>query len=691
VLIWIFALIFIGAAFSEESKGDLFADLEIVKQVDLEIQDQLPLYYNHFLMGGYFSTPSARMSPAGNVGIGVGKIASDSLYGINLQVFDRLELSVNYRDFAISKNNTERIGNIKWGLLLPQDGLPNFPAIVIGMDDFLGANCYDSPFVVATKQFLAIHLEASLGYGWKNREGLFGGVVWSPWRKQEVFFLNNLSFLAEYDSIKNRFNWGLSFLGWNALQLSLNTFNGREISGSATVRYPLGTTKGFLPKVEDPKIYSTPIDIEPLGSLRTETQLAQELAYGFNDQGLSLYTVYLTYNQQHQKMLWMKVVNNRYRNETDVRVRIENFLASVLPSDVEEAVVVVEADGLPVNSYRFLRSNLYRYRRGLIDDFEMHTLSPMREAEEPPNIYDRALLFQRRKEIWTFTVRPRVLTFFGSSTGKFKYNLSVIAAPEGYLFDEIYYKTQVAYSLAATPFHENLCSPNPSQLLNVRTDTLRYYRANQFSLEQAFLQKGWQLKKGWFTRVALGYFEAAYGGVAAEALYYPVNSSWAIGFHGAGLLKRRYKGLAFTHKVQKFKGNIPEQEHFIGSQYFMDFYYNLDSLKVDLKVSVGQFLAKDLGARIEVGRTFSSGLKFSVWATFTNGHDVINGSVYYDKGFCFAMPLDFFLKQSSRTFIGNSISAWLRDVGAQVMTGKPLFTTISEERYSEGVCGCYSQ
>ena len=97
-------------------------------------------------------------------------------------------------------------------------------------------------------------------------------------------------------------------------------------------------------------------------------------------------------------------------------------------------------------------------------------------------------------------------------------------------------------------------------------------------------------------------------------------------------------------------------------------------------MTIGQFLAKDKGARIEAARTFPSGVKFSLWCTVTNGHDKVNGKTYYDKGFAFSLPLDLFLRQSSRTFIGYALSAWLRDVGAQASTGKTLFQPLSEER-----------
>lgn len=684
---FLFFIIVVSTLRGDEPPHDLFSDLELVQEIDKEIQDTLPFYYNYHLIGGYFNMPSSRMAQTGTVGMGVSKTFPHLLYGVNLQVFSRLELSVNYRNFMISRNNTERVGNIKLGVLLPEDGLPYLPSLSIGLNDFLGVHCLNTPYVVATKQWLRANLELSLGYGWKQMNGLFGGLTWSPLRNQNVLFLKDIAFSAEYDALLQRINWGFNYLGGDFFQASVSTFKANDVAGSVSIRYPLGTTKGFLPKTSDPRLYFTPVDTEPLGHLRSEKEFAQELAYGLSDQGLDLFTLYLFRNGE-SKILWMKVVNNRYRSENDVRIRIQHLLASLLPHDVDAVEVVVEADALPINSYRFRKEDLYRYRLGLTSEMELQTLSPMREALPPPGYYDRALLFQRRREIWTFTARPRLLTFFGSRTGKFKYNIAAMAAPEGYLFNEVYYRVQLAYTLLRSPFDSCPCGPNPSQLPNVRTDTLRYYDSRYPALEQAFLQKSWNLSKGWFARIATGYFEIAYGGVSAEVLYYPVNSSWAIGFQGATVGKRKYQGLGFTRTVRKYCGCNPAYVDFLGQQYLLDFYYNFNPLKMDFKVTAGRFLAKDWGARFEAGRTFASGLRFSVWATFTNGNDVVNCKRYYDKGFAFCMPLDWFLKQSSRTFIGNSIAAWLRDVGAQAATGKPLYTTLSEERYSEGICEC---
>ncbi|MBI3236243.1 MAG: YjbH domain-containing protein, partial [Chlamydiales bacterium] len=222
------------------------------------------------------------------------------------------------------------------------------------------------------------------------------------------------------------------------------------------------------------------------------------------------------------------------------------------------------------------------------------------------------------------------------------------AYPEGYLFDEIYYRFTISYALTSSM--TGLGSPdrgNPSALPNVRTDTMKYYQAGSFSMEQAFLQKSFSFKKGWFYRVALGYFEPAYGGAATELLYYPAGSNWAIGFEFAAVMKRHYHGVLFSKKIRESHHGQITHVPFFGIQYFLDLYYDFKPLHMDLIISAGQFLAKDKGARFEVGRYFKSGLRFALWYTLTNGHDHVHGRTYHDKGFIFNMPFDMFLKKSS--------------------------------------------
>jgi hypothetical protein len=693
--------------FDDSPTDQLFRDLETVRIIDKEIHDRLPLVINYNLQGGYFNMPSARTFDAGMFGFGFAYVPPYHIWSLGFQFFDHIETTGNYwiyRDMLDGTfghlgfgDSAERAANIKFILLRKEDGFPLIPDFALGWNDFLGTCRFNSFYVAATQEFLSYNFEATLGWGHGRIHGFYGGLAWTPFRHSEYFW-KNLTLAAEYDAnnykkhsnehpngrnVKNRVNAGLQFKLWDIFRLSASTLRGNDWAASVALNYNLGNSKGFCPKIYDPEPYSAPVDTQPIGILRSRQELAQEFAYAFQEQGFDLYTLYLIPCENGKDRLWMKIVNVRYREEEDVRSRIEYVLAALTPSNISMVTVVTEAEGVPIHEYRFRVEDLRRYAEGKLSENEFRIIAATKEVSRKPRKYDSALLYQRRKRIWLLTFRPWFRSYLGSSRGKFKYEVGFALNPEGYLFDEIYYNICGTYTAKSSVMDlDSKDFLNPSRIINVRTDSILYNQSNSFHLEQAYIQKSWNIGKGWFSRLGLGYFEMAYAGGALEALYYPVQTNWAIGFSTAALLKRGYYGVGFQHKIRKFTSNGYIYVPYVGFQYFVDFYYQFRPFSLDFKVSAGQFLARDKGIRVEGGRTFRSGLRVGLWYTLTNAGDVVNGSRYYDKGFSITMPLDFFLRKSSRTRIGYSMSAWLRDCGAISATGKQLYPTLFWERYN---------
>jgi len=695
---------------SQEEVEELFKNLSLVKTVDPAFREKLPLSYNYSLIAGYFAMPSARMPEVGNLALGFAKATPYDIYSLNFQMFSHIELVGNYRVFkGVTESgfghlgfgdDTDRTASIKIALHQQGQGFKYLPNIALGFEDFYGSRRFYSFYICATQELLDYHLELTLGYGKGRMKGFYGGIAWTPFRRSPLKFLNSLSLIAEYDAnnykhhanehpdgrrVKTPINIGFALNLFDFLQLKMSSLRGESIAASAVVYYNIGNSKGFFAKVNNPPFYTAPANIEPIGYLRTEQELAQEIAYAFSQQGLNLYTLYLIENTQGEKTLWLKVINTRYREELQVRDRVQHLLSTLMPADIVTTTVVVEADGVPTQAYFFRTEDLKKFREGLIGEHELQTLSPMIEGSHTPQ-GKGVLLYKRKKDIWTFMLRPRLITFFGSTTGKIKYTAGFIGGAEGYVFEDTYYKIQAAYNISSSLYKlQGIDAYNLSHQLIVRSDNVKYYQGQSVSLEQAYIQKGYNLGNGWFTRCALGYFEPAYGGLALESLYYPVNSSWAFGVEAAGVLKRNYHGIGFTTKTRKFnQENILKEVPFIGYQYFFDLYYEYRPWNLDFKVMVGQFLARDKGARFELSRYYPSGMRFSIWYTLTNGKDIVNGKIYHDKGIAFLIPLDFFLKKSSRAMLGYAMSAWLRDVGATAATGKKLYHTVQTERQNIG-------
>lgn len=696
----------------DQTTERLFRDLEIVREIDEKLQDSLPVLINYQLQGGYFSMPSARTYRAGVLGTSYAYLPPYQLWSLGIQFFDHIEATGNYWVYQGILENTfghlgfgddaERAANLKLLVLRESDGFDFLPNIAIGWNDFMGSCRFSSFYAVATKQFLEANLEATLGWGEGRIKGVFGALAWSPFRHFDCF-ASSFSFVAEYDAnnyrhhraehpkgrgIKSRINVGVQADLWDLFRLSASTIRGEDWAASIAFRYNWGSSKGLFPKFDDPAPYKAPINTQPIGFLRSQKQLAQELAYALKDQGLDLFRLFSIPEPKGFDRLWMKVINVRYREENEVRSRLAHILSHLIPINISSVTVVMEADGIPTQEYRFRKEELKRYREGKIAEPEFRVVAPLKEASSNPSVYEGTLLFQRRKPTWLLTFRPWMRSFFGSSRGKFKYELGVGLGPEGYLFDEIYYTLWGTYTVASST--QNLCDwdrLNPSKILNVRSDSIRYNQGHSLHLEQAFLQKSWNLGSGWFSRIALGYFEMAYAGFSWETLYYPVQSNWAIGVEISPVWKRSYFGVGFQHKVRKWTDDGCTYFPYTGFQYFAEFYYQYKPLELDFRLSAGQFLARDKGIRIEGGRTFESGLRLGLWYTLTNAGDVVNGQRYYDKGFSITMPLDIFMNKSSRTRIGTAMSAWLRDCGARAATGKQLYPTLYWERFNGKTAG----
>jgi len=688
--------------------SNLFSDLALVEEIDREVADQLPYFYNSSMMVGYFTMPSARFPSCGDLAFGATSISPYYVFGANFAPFSRIELAGNYRIFrGVEESNfgaegfgddADRIGNVKFGILVPEDQIPYFPSIAFGLDDFIGTKRFGSQYVVATKTWESYGFELSLGWGRGRINGLFGGAAWTPFRCLETPVLKDLTLFAEYDandykkhrtehadgrSVKSRVNGGLSYLFKDTLQLTVSSVRGEKIGGTAAIRFPLGSSEGIFPKIDNPVPYTSPIDTEPLGPLRPDSEFICDLACSFADQGLDLYEAYVYHQPCFEKMLYLKVVNNRYRQQCEIRERLQDLLASLTPSNIACVKVVLEAEGVVSHSYTFRTCDLTAFRDCCLGSWELETLAPMSEAGCPIDPYEAACLFERKRDIWTFTFRPRMINFFGSTSGKFKYSLGVLSAFQGFLPGGLTYHLQASYSIYSSMHGlQSRDRLNPSPLIQVRSDTVRYYQGGRVRLEEAFLQKSWGFGRGFFFRLAGGYFEPAYGGGATELLLYPVSSNWAVGAQVATVWKREYQGLGFTGTVPKFndRGETVE-ESYLGLQYFLDVYYQFKPLDLLFEVKAGQFLAKDKGVRVQATRYFPSGARFSLWVTVTDAKDAINGRRYYDKGFAFTIPFDLFLKKSSRTLLSYGMSAWLRDVGAIAETGVPLYNTLFEERY----------
>lgn len=684
----------------------LMDDLMIVEYWDRRLTERLPVHYNNLLQGGYINMPSARMGDEGEVSLGYSWVPPYHNWNARCQFLNNLEMTLNYRVFRGIKDPvlsqygygdfSDKGANLKFALFKPEDSDYKLPGLAIGLDDFIGTCAFKSRYIVATKVFLDSSIEASLGWGEWRIKGFFGGISWMPFRKSSNRLLSGLTLMAEYDAIdyKNNkrephpkgrtqrtpINLGLQYRLWDYFDFSASYIRGEAFAFGASAYYNLGNTQGFVPKIDNPLPYRSPVNTEPLGCLRPEELMIQELILAFRKQGIFILKSSMTYDDEGQKVLYLNVYNDIYRLESCLRERLDNLLAYLIPEDIDKVVVILLSEGFPIQEYRYCMDFVRRYGAHKMCTQELRILTPRCEVNEPKD-YCARLLYEQDRNLFCFTLLPDLRTYFGSSKGKFKFTLGATVGFDGFIYYDLYYSFKAScLAFSDVGDIQGIDRLNPSQLINVRTDLPLYLKQRSVTFPELYLRKVWNTGRGTYFKLAGGYFEIEYAGTAAEFLYYPVNGNLALSFEGALLKKRTHKGLGLTDRIRKYHGFHKTYVPFIGTQYFVNLYYDWKKINTEFRIKAGQFLAKDYGVRYEVSRYFDSGMRITFWYTHTNGHDKLNGQTYYDKGAMISLPLDLFYTCCSRKRWNYGMSAWLRDVGVAAYTGGELYYLINDQR-----------
>ncbi len=684
---------------------ELMRDLAAVNAWEAKARDRLPASYNGYMQTGYFVMPSARMTPSGTLGIGYAHLTPYQVWSARTQLYSRLEVAFNYRIFNGILDGTmgssgfgdyaDKGISAKFALLLPEDTDFMFPGLAVGADDFLGSQMFRGQYLVATQVIRPWNVELSLGYGAERLRGLFGGFFWSPLRNRNLSFLRGLGVGAEWDSTDYRadphyqgraqsshINYGVKYNYKDVINLSASRIRGEAWALAAGLSYDFGKADGGVPKFDQEPTYRAPVNTEPVGATREVQEATEELAFAFDKQGFPLQEAWLATEEGGKKTLWLRVINYRYRYEKQVRERVTAVLAALAPSNLNTILVVIESEALSCQQYRFDVEQLRRYSDRKMSDLELALVSPLQEPTAPPEM-NAMEVYKARKPWWMIDVDPLLYNFWGSSTGKYKYVAGVMAGVDGYLPRDIYYNVNLVYYAGTnTQTMNNFDILNPSQIINVRSDSAAYFSNTMVNIDTAYLQKSWGIGQSWYTRAALGYFEIAYAGAAMELLHYPVNSPIAFGLEAAVFRKRNYSGLGFQHQLRRLVGTMPTYHPYsVLWQGFATVYLDVNRWDTEFSIKAGKFLARDWGARGEIWHYFPSGMRIGFWYTVSSITDKVNDDDHYcDKGFMISIPLDFFLTKHSRSTWDYSLGAWLRDIGAFSETGQRLYPTLNSQR-----------
>ncbi|MEP8736545.1 YjbH domain-containing protein [Enterobacter hormaechei] len=180
------------------------------------------------------------------------------------------------------------------------------------------------------------------------------------------------------------------------------------------------------------------------------------------------------------------------------------------------------------------------------------------------------------------------------------------------------------------------------------------------------------LGHGFYAQIYGGYLETMYGGVGVEALWRPLDSDWALGVDANYVKQRDWDDMMRFTDYSAPTG-------------FITAYWNPAKLNsVLMKLSVGQYLAKDKGATLDVAKRFDSGVTVGAWAALTNVSKEDYGEGGFSKGFYISIPLDLMTIGPNRNRAVVSWTPLTRDGGQTLGRKYQLYDMTSERETPVG-------
>lgn len=646
---------------------------------------------------GLLQNPTARMSPAGDFSLSYSRTYPFSNLNVTLQPLDWLEVSYRYSSVSESKYGPAIAGNqsykdksidVKVRLLKESAYLPE---LAVGARDTLGTGLFSGEYFVANKR--TGNFDWSLGLGWgqlgsradftnplgviatqferrptarqagnvnlnvfRGPVALFGGVEaqtpWDPLLVKLEYEGNDYSgrvpFLPISRAPESRFNYGLVYRYSPTVDLSFSIQRGNRAAFSIALHNSLSQLA--MPKIDDPVLPSfTPQRPEATGAAGPDwTPTAEAILFYTN---------------------W-RVTEIAKRGEV-VFVELGNADDIYWRDSIEKATAVVHRDAPPdVQQFRFQ----FRGRGALLADIAVdrnewvkaqnQPLLPSEQVEQklpalvPPVVVEPKLT-QYREEEPSFIVNTgfRINQNFGGPDGFLLYALSVETDAEWRLNNSTWVSGSL--NLRALDNYGKFDYTASSNLPRVRTFLREFNTTSRVTIPNLQLTHVGQLNTNQFYSIYGGYLESMYAGVGGEWLYRPFRSPLALGVDINAVRQRDFAQKLDLRDYDVKTGHLTA-------------YWDTGWNDILATVSVGQYLAGDKGATLNLTKRFSNGVTMGAYATKTNVSAAQFGEGSFDKGIYFTIPLGAVLTKSTAARGVFAYNPLVRDGGAKLGRAYPL-------------------
>lgn len=675
---------------------------------------------------GLMQMPTGRMAAEGEFSLNGDWTEQYHKYNISLQVMPWLETTIRYTlvqdlfyssdpSFSGDTKYTDKGIDLKFRLWEEGDYLPETS---IGLRDFGGTGLFDGEFIAATKRFG--NLDFTLGMGWgylgtrdnianpfckisdgyctrpsdlkgkggmvdyerwfKGPAALFGGVEYqTPWQP--------LRFKLEYDS--NNYSqdfpvvragvdmtpatpWNVGALyrlgKWADVRASYQ--RGNAVALGVTLRTNFNESKAFW--LDEPK--PRPTDYVNNTNEVDWDKLAGELNKnaGYADVAIKRSGSTVTVIGKQTK----------YRDRNEARERAAGVLANHLPADVTTYTIVETNLNQPqtetnidAEAYKQIATN-QPIDRKVTDAMVETEVANKRAAKTEHDSFDR----------FDYSFRPTLAQSIGGAESFYLYEIGVDGSASYWATKNLNLSGTVHLNLIDNYDKFNyIVPPDGTDVPRVRTLFRAYVSDNTLWVKNLQATYFHEFGNGFYGQAYGGYLETMFAGAGGELLYRPLHSNWAIGADINLVSQRdpRSPFGVFTEEQQ----NIPEfgrpfKAVTKGTTGFLTGYYMPQWSFIDntlLKVGVGQFLAGDVGTRVDFSKQFKSGVIAGAYASFSNLSTEEFGEGSFTKGFYVSIPFDIMTVKPSNHRANFNWQPITRD-GGQMLGRKYELFSVTDAR-----------
>ncbi|WP_371195224.1 YjbH domain-containing protein [Glaciecola sp. SC05] len=644
---------------------------------------------------GLIQTPTARMAEEGSFTVNYSDIDQYRFWTASIQLFPWLESTVRYTDvrtrlyspfpgFSGDQTLKDKGIDVKFRLIKESFYLPE---VSFGLTDIGGTGFFSSEFINFSKAYGPLDFHVGFGTGYlgaggnisnpfcqlrdsfcdrpggfsgqggkvdfeeffKGSASVFGGIEYqTPWEGLSLKleyegndYLNDRAGALQQDS-----NWNFGAVyQYNNWDFSLSYQRGNTLGFNISYNFNFHTLEQV--KIDEPPRdiqNSVPaVSMEVLNRQRLYTDLVNEASFLVSGT-----------HQSGDEMIFYGAQLG-YRDHDEATQRVGRILASELPESIKSYKIVETVAHTPMLETEIDAAEFRAAAR--LDRLETDIASTYRRQN--PNAYSHENYSPNEESGILFGIDAFWIQTFGNPEDFYLYQGGAFINT-GYAFNPNFsVKGGLKVTLVENFDKFNfLVDGQQSTLPRVRTLVREYVTNGNINLENAYMHWFDKLTDNTFVQVYGGYLETMFGGVGTEILYRPVDSTLSFGLDLNYVKQRDFDSQTAFFDYEAFTGHAT-------------MYWQPDFLPdMQLKVSAGQFLAKDRGVNLDLAKRFDSGIIVGAFAAFTNVSAEEYGEGSFTKGFYISIPFDMFSFAPSK---GRGRIPWIpigRDGGQ--MLNRPI-------------------